>query len=362
MAEGNEVHLIALNENNVPDNHYQALLPFCESIHIFVLPLHKRILQLVISPLKKIPLQVAFFYNNGIKKEIERLADEIRPDLIHCHLIRTTEYVKDINTVKKSLDFMDAFAKGMEKRQMIEQNIFKRFLFTYEKNQLYKYEAKVFNFIDKFCIISNQDKNSIQSSRANEIKVIPNGVDFETFHPKSQEKTYDLLFMGNLSYPPNIDAVKFLANEIIPLVKKYKPTIKLLIAGINAPIRIKKLQSENIDIIENFENISDSIAISKIMIAPMRISIGLQNKILQAMAMKTPCIVSTFSNNAINAPVNKAIIEANTSIEFSKEIINLLNNEIKAIEMGEEGYKFVKEHFSWEIQNELFTQLILKQN
>ncbi|MBK9192141.1 MAG: hypothetical protein IPM77_11870 [Crocinitomicaceae bacterium] len=240
MAESNEVHLIAINESKVSDKNIEALSPFCKSINVFVLPLHKRIIQLLLSPFKKIPLQVAFFYNNGIKKEVERLSDKIKPDHIHCHLIRTTEYVKDISKIIKSLDFMDAFAKGMEKRQEIEPNVFKRLLFTYEKNQLCNYEAKVFNFIDKFCIISNQDKKSIQSTRANEINVIPNGVDFDSFYPKTQEKIYDLLFMGNLGYPPNIDAIHFLLNEIIPLVKKYKPNIKLLIAGINAPKHIKK--------------------------------------------------------------------------------------------------------------------------
>lgn len=362
LAEGNEVHLIAINESKVSDKHLEALFPFCKSIHVFVLPLYKRIIQLLLSPFKKIPLQVAFFYDNRIKQEIERLVDEIIPDHIHCHLIRTTEYVKDISKIKKSLDFMDAFAKGMEKRQMIEPNVFKRILFRYEKNQLYNYEAKVFHFIDKFCIISNQDKKSIQSSRANEINIVPNGVDFESFYPQTKEKIYDILFMGNLGYPPNIDAIQFLSNEIIPLVKKYKPNIKLLVAGINAPKYIKKLKSENIDIIEKFENISDSIAISKIMLAPMKISIGLQNKILQAMAMKTPCIVSTLSNNAINAPNNKAIIEANTAVEFSREIMELLNNEKKAFEIGQEGYRFVKEHYSWERQNDLFTKLILNQN
>jgi len=123
LAEKNEVHLIAINETKVSDKHLEAISPFCKSIHIFVLPLHKRIIQLILSPFKKIPLQVAFFYNNGIKKEIDQIADEIKPDHIHCHLIRTTEYVKDISKIKKSLDFMDAFAKGMEKRQMIEPNI-----------------------------------------------------------------------------------------------------------------------------------------------------------------------------------------------------------------------------------------------
>jgi glycosyltransferase involved in cell wall biosynthesis len=219
LAEANEIHLIAVNDTEVSESHFQELMPFCKSIHVFVLPLYKRIFQLLISPLKGMPLQVAFFYSKGIKKQVVKLTNEIKPDHIHCHLIRTTEYVKEINTFRKSVDFMDAFGKGLEKRQISEQNVFKRYLYAYEKRLVYKYETKVFAFIDKFIIISEQDKSFIKSKRVNEIVVIPNGVDFNTFYPKSTEKLYDLLFMGNLSYPPNIDAVKFFASEILPLLK-----------------------------------------------------------------------------------------------------------------------------------------------
>jgi len=257
---------------------------------------------------------------------------------------------------------MDAFGKGMEKRELIERNFIKRILFKYEKKMLYDYENRVFDFVDRFCIISKQDRDSIKSSRAEEIKIIPNGVDFEMFYPRMMEKKYDLLFMGNLGYPPNIDAIKFLYNEIMPLVTKQLPNIKLLIAGINAPNSIRKMQSVNVDIIEKFENISDSIALSKIMIAPMKISIGLQNKIIQAMAMKTPCIVSSISNNAIQAKDNSSIIEANSPIEFSEKIVELINNEVKANKIGLAGYDFVIENFSWSIQNDLMTNLLINKN
>lgn len=362
LSTENDVHLIALNDREVKTEEMNALAPYCKSTYVFVLPFYKRIFQLIRSVFNKLPLQVAFFYNPRIKKQIEQLVQDINPDFVHCHLIRTTEYVKDITEIQKSLDFMDAFAKGMEKRQLIEPNLLKRLLFNYEKKQLYRYEAEVFDFVDKFCIISNQDKNAIQSPRSKEIHCIPNGVDFETFHPKPQAKKYDLLFMGNLGYPPNIAAIDFLLREIFPLVVQQKPDVKLLIAGINASNRLRKTQSVNIDVVEHFEDISDSIALSKVMLAPMTISIGLQNKILQAMAMKTPCIVSPMCNNAIQAPTNIAIVEANSPDEFANAIMELLTNEQKAMEIGQEGYKFVKEHYSWERQHDLFTQLILQHN
>ncbi len=362
LAEENDVHLIAINEKQITDKDFNAILNFCKTVNVLVLPFYKRVFQLFLSLFKRIPLQVAFYYDGKLNLEINKIMKDINPDFIHCHLIRTTEYVRNIKETHKSLDFMDAFGKGMEKRQKREQNIFKRFLYSYEKKMLYSYEAKVFEFMDNFCIISSQDKDSIISPMASKIKIVPNGVDFEMFYPRTEPKIYDLLFMGNLSYPPNIDAVLFLSNEILPIVKKSKPNIKLLIAGIGASKKIKQLQSENITVIENFDDISDSIALSKILLAPMRLSIGLQNKILQAMAMKTPCIVSSLSNNAIKAPNKIAILEANTPQEFSECIIKLLNDENKASTIGNAGYAFVKQHYSWSKQNELLTDLILNRN
>ncbi|HTF04091.1 MAG TPA: glycosyltransferase [Bacteroidia bacterium] len=358
LSREHEIHLVAIDDHAISPEHYKQVAPFCKSTSVYILPFYKRVLQLALSLFRRTPLQVAFFYSKNIERKIKSLVAEIQPDFIHCHLIRTTEYVKNIPGIQKSLDFMDAFGKGMEKRESIERNFFKRFLFGYEKKRLYAYEREVFDFINRFCIISKQDKAAIPHSRKNEIQIVPNGVDFVTFFPREEPQRYDLLFMGNLGYPPNIEAVLFLANEILPLVQQHKPDIRLLIAGVEAPARIKALQSDNIDVIENFDDISDSIAMSAIMLAPMKISIGLQNKILQAMAMKVPCIVSALSNNAVSAPNQVAIVEADTPAEYATEIMKLLNDPGKAKSIGHAGYDFVKQHYSWEQQNAILAGVI----
>lgn len=189
LAINHEVHLIAIDDKAISKEDYLELAPFCKTIQCFKLPFYKRAYQLVLSPIKGIPLQVAFFYNKRIEKEIKNIINSINPDHIHCHLIRTTEYVKNVKGVLKSLDFMDAFAKGMERREQFEHNFFKRLLFLYEKKQLYKYESKVFSFIDNFCIISEQDKELINNPKANQIKIVANGVDFNTFYPRDEKKS-----------------------------------------------------------------------------------------------------------------------------------------------------------------------------
>lgn len=361
LAKNHDIYLMAINDKKVSKFDMDQVLPYCKSIQVFVLPLYKRLYQVLISLFKSIPFQVAFFYNRSIRLQIEKSVLQIKPNAIHCHLIRTTEYVKNIAHDNITLDFMDAFGRGIEKRELVEKNIFKRALLKYEKNQLFHYESKVFDFVHRYCIISKQDQQFIQHSRANEIEIISNGVDFNQFYPRNVIKKYDLVFMGNIGYPPNVEAILFVANEIIPLLKIHKPSIRFLIAGLSAASVVKSLQSENIDVIEHFEDISDALAMSKIMIAPMKLSIGLQNKIIQAMAMKIPCVVSTLANNAIKAPNRVAIIEANSPIEYCEEILDLLQNEENANSIGEQGFDFVKRNFSWETQNELLEKIIFEQ-
>jgi glycosyltransferase involved in cell wall biosynthesis len=359
LSADHEIHLITISESEVTNVQLEKIKPFCTAIYTFKLPIYKRFFQMIISPFKGLPFQVAYFYNSKIKKRIHQLVGEIQPDIIHCHLIRTTEYVKEIKDVRKALDFMDAFGKGMERREKMERNPFKRCMFRYEKTKLYKYEEQIFDYMDRFCIISQQDKELINGIRKDEILTIPNGVDFEMFYPRKEQKIYDLVFMGNLGYPPNVHAIHFLVKEILPEIKKEYSNIRLLLAGSGAGTQIRNLQSDNVHLIGHFDNISDSIAMSKIMIAPMRISIGLQNKVIQAMAMGVPCVVSKITNNAIKAKHGKEIIEAVTAKEFANEIIGLLLNEKKANEIGEEGYRFVHENFSWERQNEIMNLLII---
>lgn len=357
LSATHDIYLIAIDDHSIPQDHVEELRPYCKGIYVLNIPLYKRIFSLIVSPFIHLPLQVAFFYNPEVHKKIDQLIDQVKPDFIHCHLIRTTEYARHQAKYRRSLDFMDAFGKGMERREKNEHNPFKRMFFSFEKRMLYSYEKRVFDFIDKFCIISAQDRQSIPSARSGQISIVPNGVDLDQFYPREENKTYDILFMGNMAYPPNIKAVLFLTNEILPLIRKVKPEIKLLIAGIDPPGNIRQLQSMNIDVIENFDHISDSIAISRIMIAPMLISIGLQNKILQAMAMKVPCIVSKLANNAIGAKNKIEIIEADKPGDFADSVIELLSDEKKASELANNAIQFIRQNYSWEKQNDLFKQL-----
>ena len=357
LSRNNEVYLIALSDKKLDRSLYRHL-SFCTDIQVYRTSRLSQIVGMSKCLFNQKPFQVGYFFSKSAKKSIAEYLNLVKPDYIHCHLLRTVEYVKQIKNVDKSIDFMDAFSIGMKKRGEIEKNPIKRFFLFSEYKRLRTYERAIFNHFDRFAIISDQDAHYIDHPNSKEIDIVPNGVDFDSFFPRNEEKKYDICFMGNMSYPPNVEAIKYTITHILPLLLHKKTNLKFLIAGANPTSYIRQLQSKNIDVIEHFDHISDSIARSRIMISPMVVSIGLQNKIIQAMAMKVPNIVSKSANRAIHAKHNLEILEADQPSAYVEAVMTLLENKNLYNSIIENAFRFVKAKYSWEKVNTILEQTI----
>ncbi|HEU4719311.1 MAG TPA: glycosyltransferase [Bacteroidia bacterium] len=242
---------------------------------------------------------------------------------------------------------MDVFSKGVERR-ISKVAAWKRGAFRLEWKRLMRYEKNIFPFFQGHTIISGQDLELLPVENKSGIAVVPNGVDMDYFSPEQKEKDFDLLFNGNMNYPPNIESVVYLAEKILPLVWKKKPGVKLLISGASPSPEVLALRSERISVTGWVKDVRDNFRRSKILVAPMQSSIGLQNKLLEAMAMRLPCITTSLSNNALKAIPDSQILVADTPEQFSNHILFLLGHPEKAAQLAENGYQMVKRRFNWE--------------
>lgn len=359
LSKHHEIVLCALSDQKVEQSAINKLQEYCKSIHIIRLPKWKIYWNLFWQLLfTDKSLQVVYFYNKSAQKKITKLIQEYQPDHIYCQLIRVTEYVKNI-PIPKTLDYMDALARGMERRIALSPFYIKWFLTT-ETTRLKRYEHQIFDAFDKLTIISEQDKNLIVHIKNDAIKIIPNGVDYEMFKfQENAEKKYDLIFTGNMAYPPNIDSVIYLVNEIMPLVWKKYPTIKLVIAGAEPDKKVLQLASENVEVTGWVKDITTYYAAAKIFVAPMQIGTGLQNKLLEAMAMQIPCVTSQLANNALGATHQKSILIGNQPEEYYEHIISLLENKNLYNNIATSGYDFVKKNYTWEGTTQKLNELII---
>lgn len=345
LSKRHDIHLIALSEQKVTQSSIDELNKYCSSITIHRLSKVSILFNAFIALLGKKPIQVGYFYNYFIYKKIQNQLNTLRPDHIFTQLIRTTEYTKNYLDCLKILDYMDAFSKGFERRA---ENVvwYKKWFYKMEYKRLLIYERVMFDYFDKKTIISEQDKRYIFHPERNQIVCVPNGIDHSFFEEMNREKMYDFVFVGNMNYPPNIEAVLLVATELLPSF----PNSKFLIAGADPHQKVLKLAEQNTNITVSgwMDDIKEAYATARIFLAPMKTGTGMQNKLLEAMAMSLPCITTSLANNAIGAVHNESILVCDSSEETIIILKDLLQNPAKQKHIGKKGKAFVKENYSWE--------------
>ncbi|MGI8892035.1 MAG: glycosyltransferase [Bacteroidia bacterium] len=363
LSKQHEVILFAINEKTVKNECLEELKPYCKEIHVEILSRNDIIRNLSRTFFNSKPFQVGYFYKKNIDEKLKDLAHRIKPDVVYCQLIRMAEYARSLEADFKILDYMDVFSKGMERMVQRTPHPMKR-LIRSEHQRLLQYEKEVFDDFNEKIIISRQDGDLIPHAENEHIHVVPNGVDFDYYKPVNRTKTYDLIFMGNMAYPPNVETALFIGRKVMPLLLKKIPEAKLVIAGATPAPSILALANKNIVVTGWVDDMREVMASSKIHIAPMLISIGLQNKILQAMAMKIPCIISELANNAVQAPAS-CVLTAESSDpspeEYVEKIVYLLKNEKAAANLAENAFHFVKENFCWQKAGTSLENIIQRQ-
>lgn len=347
LSNDNEVVLCALNtdKNANKEEAYKALQPYCISVTFIDINKISILFNIIKAFLKGLPIQCGYFYNSKAHKIVHNLIEKNKPDMLFGQLLRVAEYLRFEKTAK-TIDYQDVFSMGMKRRADIAPFYLKP-IFNMEYNRLRRYEHDIFDDFDVKTIISIQDRDDIDHTKKEEILIVPNGVDHEYYSPQQQEKKYDIVFTGNMAYAPNVNAVEYLSNHILPLVWEKLPNTKMYIAGATPDPRVKKVASERIIISGWLDDMRDAYAQSKIFIAPMRIGTGLQNKLLEAMSMRLPCITTSLANGSLHAEDGKEILVGDNEQELAKHIITLLTDKEKAESVAQNGYDFVHRVYDW---------------
>lgn len=358
LSKKNEIILCALNPvaNLDKQKAFSELQPFCRSINFLDIPSYTRYWNMIRALFSDRPIQTGYFYSGKASKEIKRLIETYNPDHLYCQFIRTTEYLKDFN-IPKTVDYQDVLSFGM-KRRMDKASSIKKHIFRLEYKRLLRYEARVFDIFDNKTIISIPDQKLIDHPQKENIHVIPNGVDHNFFKPQEKKKVNDIVFTGNMAYPPNVDASEYLVKKIMPLVWESLPDAKLLLAGASPAKKVCALAGKNVRVSGWMDDIRDAYAESKIFIAPMRIGTGLQNKLLEAMSMKIPTITTPLANDALNAKDGNEILIGNDPVTLANHIISLLKSDELQTKLAQAGYDFVHANHSWDTATDKLDDLI----
>lgn len=359
LARKHEIYLFCLSDGPTAQEHLDHLHQFCAHIEVVRIERWRIVLKLFSAIFSRLPFQVAYFHHRKAQRRINAALEQFRPEHILCQLVRTTEYVREVHDVPKTLDYMDTLSKGLERRSEMAPTLLAP-LFRAETRRLIRYENLMLDLFDHSVIISAQDREYIYHPWRDRIAVIPNGVDSEHFTPRHGRQDHDIVFTGNMNYPPNIDSALYLAQQILPLVRRTRPNTTLLISGVAPSQSVRDLGRTDplIHVSGWVKDIRDSYASARLFVAPMQIGTGLQNKLLEAMAMRIPCITSTLANNAVGARSGDAILVGNSPEEYAAHILHLLDDPAERARIAENGYQFIRSQFDWDKAAEKLDRMI----
>lgn len=349
LAKKHTVILCALTDEHVSAANKSEIEKLSIQVHLFKLKKPLLYWNTLKQFFSQQPYQTGYFFQRAIQHKIHRLIDLEKPDHIYCQLVRTTEYVKNIHHIPKTLDYMDALSKGMYRRAEISSGLKKR-LYLIEGKRLAEYENRIFDYFNNHTIISAQDRAFISHPQNGKITIVENGIseDFSNY-PVSQTRKFDLVFTGNMNYPPNIECAVYLVEQIYPLLLPDFPELKIMLSGASPNQRVLDLaQPGKIEVTGWVDDIRTSYAQGKLFVAPLFIGTGLQNKLLEAMAMGLPAITTPLANNALKAIHQDSIFIASSPSEFASAIADLLQNTDQYQKLSINGKNFVNQHFNWQ--------------
>lgn len=297
-------------------------------------------------------LQTGYYYSNSYLKVLRNVINTEKPDMYISHLLRMCPFIEKLGLERNTIvEMTDALSKTYELSSGIKKITLKTILYKIEKNRIKKYEQKVINRFSKIVLVSQSDINLLQKTCDNsdqKLFLYTNGVNCLESIASNYNKN-KICFIGNMRTLQNQDAVLYFVKEIFPIIKKSIPDAVFTIIGAQPPENIKELDDGKNIIVTGFvEDINEAVSDCCLTVAPVRISAGIQNKVLVAMGCGVPVVLTSLIAGAIPELKDgeNCFIKDNTE-NFAECCIKIMKEENTHSSISKDGYEMVKNHYSW---------------
>lgn len=352
LSKNNEIYLFCVSHTKVLPEHVEQLRPYCQDICCVSSPKLANYKNIVRNYLHTKSLQIGYWDSRKARKAVKEFVRKVRPDVIYSQMVRTMPWISRL-PYPKVMDYQDALSMNTERRMDQTRGLW-HYILHFEFKMLRSTEYNAFKIFDALTIISEPDSDAIPRPKNGEIHIIPNGVDFDFFDrtkipsPAGAAPKWDIVFCGNMGYEPNVHAAQYLVKEVMPLVWKEVPGTTVLLAGANPKHGVSNLASDKVSVSGYVADIRECYAASSIFVAPMLTGSGLQNKLLEAMAMQLPCVTTSIANDSLGARDGSEVLIGDNAEAFAAHIVSLLRDADKRASLAQSGRQYALDHFSWE--------------
>jgi sugar transferase (PEP-CTERM/EpsH1 system associated) len=303
------------------------------------------------------PLQAAYCHSPAMQRLIGRVLKEEQFDIVHVEHLRGAHFGTAVAGVPKVYDSVDCISLLFEKALHSAPSLASRFMAWMDLGRTRRYEGRLISQYDQVLVTSSQDKEALLrldgrshgQDQGKRITVLPNGVDLEYFAFANGDRAPEtLVFSGKMSYHANVAAASHLAQEVMPLIWAKRPGVKLEIVGNHPPQAICALARDDRVRVTGFvPDLRPYLARATVSVSPMQYSVGIQNKVLEAMATGTPVVASSQACSALAVRDGTHLLVSDDPAAFAEQVLRLLDDVALRREIAINGRNYVEGRHNW---------------
>lgn len=329
----------------------EALRDVCQSAEVVPLELSNSLRSCAAAALAGDPLQAAFCRSPQLTRRVQQLLSLSCFDIVHVEHLRAahlrTWIPGDVPTV---FDAVDCISLLQERTLRSSHSLRQRGLAGLELTRTRRYEGRMLPRFDAVVATSPEDASALRELAPNtNVAVVPNGVDLDYFRPlDGPTDAATIVFSGKMSYHANVSAVLYFVQHVLPLVRQSRPDVRVRIVGSSPPRSILDLARDpNISVTGHVADIRADVGRATVAICPVTVKVGIQNKVLEAMAMGVPVVSNQLGAEGLMAQRGRDFLVGTTPRELADRLCLVLSDRNLRANLAERGRRYVETHHRW---------------
>jgi glycosyltransferase involved in cell wall biosynthesis len=366
-ARGHEVSLFAVDDGSGEHDDIDAIARICTRVETVRLTKRQAGWNMLGALLSNLPLQAAYawkpssIFRSSARSLLANIGQEF--DVVHVEHMRASRYGLSLRAAVQAerhpipviYDSVDCLSALFRLTAENAPRPIHHWIAQFELQRNEPYESWLLSQFDRVLVTSTADRQALLDLQDNhgkdaEITVVPNGVDLDYFHPFDQPRrdADTIILTGKMSYHANIAMCKYFVEEILPLIWKTKPDVRLLVVGKNPPAVIRSFaRDQRIHVTGTVPDLPDYFQQASIAVAPLVYGVGIQNKILEAMACGLPVVATKQGIEALDAQDGRDLLVAEKPSGFAERVIELLGDPALRARLGRNAREYVEIHHDW---------------